>query len=148
MCPENIGNIMDMERPCECRWADEKVWNGTSVRHMKARRLRLAGHVLRLTEDRAANVAMRRKKDREGLVHDVRRRPARFRGNIQRCKEDRQWPQEMEEGPRCSGTGGTESTCKTVQGMRWTQLRAACCTACSSSLGNAVTEYKADMTSY
>jgi len=43
---------------------------------MKARRLRLAGHVLRLTEDRAANVAMnwipkdcmRRKKDREDLT--------------------------------------------------------------------------------
>jgi len=76
---------------------------------VKALRMRLAGHLLRQTEDRSASVAInwipedgKRPKWRpqKNLVYSVHRRSARFWNNTERCKEDCQWLPEMEE-PCC-----------------------------------------------
>ena len=66
---------------------------------VKARRMRLTGHVLRQREDRSANDSHEldtrgrqetRRKSTKDLAYDVQRRSARFPSNIERCKEDRQ----------------------------------------------------------
>jgi len=68
---------------------------------VKARRMRLASNVLRHTCKRSHELNARKwHETKRKTIKDVHRRSERFWSNMERFKENCQWPPEMEE-PRC-----------------------------------------------
>jgi len=56
MYPVDPGTVL--ARSCLQRGVDKKIWDASQSEIMQTRRLRLAGHVLRLPDVRPARVAM------------------------------------------------------------------------------------------